>query len=154
VIVFSSSAKWLFGDGEWQDYGVKSIDDVTRALLAVKPHDDTNLYAGMELAFKLRVPGGLDSIYLFSDGLPTSGPGLTVAEQTRRPPLTELELGERLGKHIRRTLAENWNRVLVGGRPRVKIHAIGFYFESPDVGAFLWALARENEGSFVGMSRP
>ena len=29
-----------------------------------------------------------------------------------------------------------------------------FWAESPDVGAFLWALARENEGSFVGMSKP
>ena len=37
---------------------------------------------------------------------------------------------------------------------RVRINTIGFFFESPDVGAFLWALARENDGSFVGMSRP
>ena len=40
------------------------------------------------------------------------------------------------------------------GRPRVRINTIGFFYESPDVGAFLWALARENEGSFVGMSKP
>ena len=33
----------------------------------------------------------------------------------------------------------------------VRINAIGFFFESPDVGAFLWALAREHQGSFVGM---
>ena len=25
---------------------------------------------------------------------------------------------------------------------------------NPDVGAFLWALSRENDGSFVGMSKP
>jgi hypothetical protein len=154
VIIFSSSAKWLLGKGEWQDYvGQKSIDEVTKLLLAVKPYDDTNLYAAFEKAFSLRDPGGLDTIYLFSDGLPTSGPGLTVAEQTRRPPLTETELGERLGKYLRKTLNENWNRPLVG-RPRVKIHAVGFYFESPDVGAFLWGMARENDGSFVGMSKP
>ena len=36
----------------------------------------------------------------------------------------------------------------------VRINAVGFFYESPDVGAFLWALARENEGSFVGMSKP
>ena len=36
----------------------------------------------------------------------------------------------------------------------MKVHAIGFFFESPDVGAFLWAMARENDGSFVGMSKP
>ena len=36
----------------------------------------------------------------------------------------------------------------------VRINALGFFFESPDVGAFLWALAREHDGSFVGLSRP
>jgi predicted nucleic acid-binding Zn-ribbon protein len=153
VVIFSSSARWLSGNGQWQKYlGQKSVDDVQEALLKVKPYDDTNLYAGLELAFKLR-ESGLDSIYLFSDGLPTSGPGLTRAEETRKPPLTEQELGERLGRHIRRTLQDDWNRPLLK-QPKVKIHAIGFYFESPDVGAFLWALARENNGSFVGMSRP
>ena len=154
VVVFSSSAKWLFGNGEWQDYtGEKSIETVKSALLAEKPYDDTNLNAGLEKAFTLRNSGGLDAIYLFSDGLPTSGPGLTFAEQNRQPPLAEIERGEKLGKYIRRTLSNDWNRPLTG-KPRVKIHAIGFFFESPDVGAFLWALARENEGSFVGMSKP
>jgi hypothetical protein len=154
VVVFSSSAKWLVGSGEWQDYdGEKSVESVKRALLAVKPYDDTNLHAGLEKAFSLRDSGGLDTIYLFSDGLPTSGPGLTVAQQTASPPLKEIERSEILGKHIRRTLGDNWNRPLAG-KPRVKIHAVGFFFESPDVGAFLWALARENEGSFVGMSKP
>jgi len=33
----------------------------------------------------------------------------------------------------------------------VRINAVGFFFESPDVGAFLWALAREHRGSFVGL---
>jgi hypothetical protein len=37
---------------------------------------------------------------------------------------------------------------------RVRINCLGFFYESPEVGAFLWALARENEGSFVGMSKP
>ena len=67
-------------------------------------------------------------------------------------PAVAVERGERLGKHVRRILDSDWNRALAG--KRVKIHAIGFYFESPDVGAFLWALARENDGSFVGMSKP
>ncbi|HSQ54403.1 MAG TPA: VWA domain-containing protein [Gemmata sp.] len=154
VIVFSSSSRWLFGSGEWQEFaGEKSVERVRDALLAVKPYDDTNLYAGLERAFSLRQTGALDTVYLFSDGLPTSGPGLTVPQQTANPPLKEIERSEILGKHIRRTLNENWNRPL-STRPRVKIHAVGFFFESPDVGAFLWALARENEGSFVGMSRP
>jgi hypothetical protein len=154
VVVFSSTAKWLIGNGEWQDYaGERSVESVKTALLNVKPYDDTNLYAGLEKAFSLRNPGNLDTIYLFSDGLPTSGPGLSVAQQTANPPLKEIERSEILGKHIRRTLSENWNRPLAG-KPKVKVHAVGFFFESPDVGAFLWALARENDGSFVGMSRP
>jgi predicted nucleic acid-binding Zn-ribbon protein len=153
VIIFSSSAKWLFGSGDWLDYtGAKSVEQVTTALLKVKPYDDTNLYEGLELAFRLR-PAGLDAVYLFSDGLPTSGPGLTAAEQNRQPPLSELELGEKLGKHIRRTLNSDWNRPLPG-RSKVLIHSVGFYFDSPDVGAFLWSLSRENGGSFVGMSKP
>jgi len=154
VVIFSSSARFLFGSGDWLDYlGQKSIDAVTKALLEVTPYDDTNLYAGFEKAFSLRETGGLDTIYLFSDGLPTSGPGLTLAEQTRQPPLSEIELGERLGRHLRRTLKEVWNRPLPN-RPPVRIHAVGFYFDSPDLGAFLWSLARENDGSFVGMSKP
>lgn len=153
VIIFSSSAKWLFGNGEWLDYnGSKSIESVTTALLKVQPYDDTNLYAGLELAFRLR-PSGLDAIYLFSDGLPTSGPGLTQAEQNRQPPLSEIELGEKLGKFIRKTLTDDWNRA-ASGRAKVLIHSVGFYFDSPDVGAFLWSLSRENGGSFVGMSKP
>ncbi|HEV3384269.1 MAG TPA: VWA domain-containing protein [Gemmata sp.] len=153
VIIFSSAAKWLFGTGDWIDYrGARSLEDVSTALLKVKPYDDTNLYAGLELAFRLR-PSGLDAVYLFSDGLPTSGPGLTVAEQNRQPPLSELELGERLGKYIRGTLNSDWNR-MIPGKPKVMIHSVGFYFDSPDVGAFLWSLSRENGGSFVGMSKP
>ena len=58
-----------------------------------------------------------------------------------------------MSAELRTTLAEDWNRPLAG-KPKVKVHAVGFFFESPDVGAFLWALARENDGSFVGMSRP
>ena len=37
---------------------------------------------------------------------------------------------------------------------RVRINSIGFFYQSPNVGAFLWNLSRENDGSFVGMSKP
>ena len=75
VIVFSSSAKWLIGNGEWQVYaGEKSVEVVKTALLAVKPYDDTNLHAGLEKAFALRNSAGLDAIYLFSDGCPRPAP--------------------------------------------------------------------------------
>ena len=98
-------------------------------------------------------PGGLDTIYLFSDGLPTSGPGLTVAQEHANPPLKETDRSEILSRFIRAKLAGEWNRRLVGS-DRVRIHAVGFFYESPDLGSFLWALARENDGSFVGMSKP
>lgn len=151
VIVFSSSANWLFGEGEWQVFaGERSVERVSNTLLKVKPKDDTNMYAALDKAFSLR-PAGLDTVYLFSDGLPTSGPGLTVAQQNAN--LSEPELGAILGRHVRDKLARDWNRPGVGGA-RVKINSVGFYFESSDVGAFLWSLSRDNDGSFVGMSRP
>ena len=151
VIVFSSSARWLFGNGEWQAFaGEKSVEGVKDALLKVKPKDDTNMYAGLDKAFTLR-PAGLDTIYLFSDGLPTSGPGLTPAQE--RANLSEADLGVILGRHVRDKLVRDWNRP-APGQARVKINSVGFYFESSDVGAFLWSLARDNDGSFVGMSRP
>ncbi len=153
VIVFSSSAKWVFANGEWQTFtGERSVEDARTELLKVKPVDDTNVYAAFEKAFSLR-PNGLDTIYLFSDGLPTSGPGLTPAQERANPPLSETEQGTILGKHVRDTLDRSWNRPAVG-QPKVRINAVGFYFESVEVGAFLWALARDNDGSFVGMSRP
>ncbi|MCS7047644.1 MAG: hypothetical protein NZO58_14910, partial [Gemmataceae bacterium] len=103
-----------------------------------------------EEAFKYR-DRGLDTIYFFSDGLPTSGPGLTAAQE--RGLASETERSTILGRFVRRTLATVWNRP-EPGKPKVRINSIGFFYESPDVGAFLWALSRENDGSFVGMSTP
>lgn len=153
VILFSRQAKWLVGNGEWQKYeGEKSAAAVKESILKVKPEGDTNMYSAFDLAFTLRTKG-LDTIYLFSDGLPTSGPGLTPAQENANPPLKETDKSEILSQFILNRLRATWNRKLVGD-DRVKIHAIGFFYESPDVGAFLWALARDNDGSFVGMSRP
>jgi hypothetical protein len=103
----------------------------------------------METAFRYR-KDGLDAIYLLSDGLPNLGEGVKPEEVNA---LTELERGARLSTVIRKTLKADWNRDLAG-KPRVRINTIGFFYESPDVGAFLWALSRENDGSFVGMSKP
>ena len=154
VIVFSSKARWLSSeDATWQKFeGEKSALAVKDALAKVKPEGDTNLHSAFEMAFALRTRG-LDTVYLFSDGLPTSGPGLTAAQENANPPIDENKRGEVLGKYIREKTTRDWNRSLSGAE-RVRIHAVGFFFESPDLGAFLWALARENDGSFVGMSRP
>ncbi len=148
VILFSRDAKPLLGPG-WHAYrGEASVTEVRAALMKVNPDGDTNMYDALDLAFRLR-PSGLDTVYLLSDGLPTSGPGLT-PEQERT--VSSSDRSDRLSKHILRTLRTTWNHP-VGGT-RVRINAVGFFFESPEVGAFLWALARDNDGSFVGMSKP
>jgi len=149
VVVFSSKAQYLLGDGSrWEAYdratSPKRIGDALREL---KPDGGTNLYAGLEKAFEFRKQG-LDTLFVFSDGLPTEGPGLTVDDAK----LTDPQQSAILARHIRTQLTDRWNYPIAG--KRVRINAVGFFFESPDVGAFLWSLARENEGSFVGMSRP
>jgi chromosome segregation ATPase len=151
VILFSGKVRYLLDAGDWMKYEKeKSIDRVRRALSAIKPVDDTNLYAAFEESFKYRAKG-LDTIYLFSDGLPTSGPGLTPAQD--RALTNENDRGAILSRYLRRTLTSSWNKS-DDSRNRVRINSIGFFYESPDVGAFLWALSRENDGSFVGMSKP
>jgi myosin heavy subunit len=147
VIVFSRSSKYLFESGDWQTYkGEDSVKLVARELKDTVVGSDTNLYSAFDLAFKLR-SSGLDTVYLFSDGLPTSGPGVTV-EQDKF--FNDNQRVEALAKHLRNTLKTDWN----SGARKVKINSVGFFYESPEVGAFLWALSRENDGSFVGMSKP
>lgn len=151
VVMFSEKASYLLGsEGQWLDYDPKtSVDRVARALAAIKPRGGTNLYAALETAFRFR-PLGLDTIYLFSDGLPNMGEGLSL-EQART--MKEFEQAEILSKHIHKTLKTNWNRE-IKGKPKVRINAVGFFYESSHLGSFLWQLARENDGSFVGMSKP
>lgn len=151
VILFSDQVLYPLGSPHaWLDYAPKtSPDRVLAALAAVKPRGNTNVHAGLEAAFRYR-PAGLDTVYFVSDGLPNIGEGLA-PEKART--MRETDRAEVLGRYIRATLKTDWNRTLPD-RPRVRINALGFFYESPDVGAFLWALARENDGSFVGMSRP
>lgn len=137
--------------GEWFDYDARtSLDRVEAALARIKPKGGTNMYKPMEAAFRYRARG-LDTLYLFSDGLPNEGEGLT--PQQDRTIKDESQRSTLLARFIRSKLENDWNRS-IRGKNRVRINAIGFFYESPDVGAFLWAMARENEGSFVGMSKP
>jgi hypothetical protein len=151
VILFAREASFLLGnEGRWLDFDPRSsVEQATRALAATTPKGATNMYAAFEAAFRYRSQG-LDTIYLLSDGLPNVGTGLS-AEQAAR--LKDTEKAEILGTLVRKTLKTTWNRP-AADRSRVRINAVGFFYESPDVGAFLWALARENDGSFVGMSKP
>ncbi len=150
VIVFSEKSAPLLGrDGVWLDYDPKTSQGrVAKALSDIKPSGGTNMYAALDATFRYRA-AGLDTIYLLSDGLPNMGEGLTLAQERT---LKDSEQGEILGKYIRKKLKTDWNRPANG--QRVRINTVGFFYESPDVGAFLWALARENDGSFVGMSKP
>jgi hypothetical protein len=151
VILFSNKVVFpLANEDRWIDFDPKtSVQRTLDALAGVKPRGDTNMFAALQAAFRLRT-GGLDTIYLLSDGLPNTGEGLT-PEAAKR--LGDRERAELLSRYIRKTLRTDWNRAVSGKAP-VRINAVGFFYESPDVGAFLWALARENEGSFVGMSKP
>jgi hypothetical protein len=151
VILFAKQVTYLLGsEGEWLDYDPKlSADRVARSLALVRPQGNTDMYTGFEAAFRYRYLG-LDTIYLFSDGLPNIGAGLD-PEVARSMKETEREVI--LSRYIRQMLTTVWNHK-VGDRVPVRINTVGFFYESPDVGAFLWALARENDGSFAGMSRP
>ena len=151
VVLFSDRITYLVGnDGKWLTYDAKSSpEQVGKALAATPPKGNTNMYMALEAAFQFRAQE-LDTVYLFSDGLPNVGEGLT-AEQART--MTETQREEALSKAVRSALKTRWNAPQAG-RSKVRINTIGFFYESPDVGAFLWALARENNGSFVGMSRP
>jgi hypothetical protein len=154
VVVFSQEARFLLGkNGQWIDYNSEtSPKQVEDALAATKPAGGTNMYAALDAAFRYRA-FGLDTVYLFSDGLPNMGEGVPIDEAERLLRANrEPELSERLSKHIRQQLRKTWNPP--GDKERVRINSIGFFYESPDVGAFLWALSRENDGSFVGMSKP
>ncbi len=151
VILFSTNPGRLLPETGWIKYEKgKSIERVKTAMTAVKPTGDTNMYLGLEEAFKFRAKG-MDTVYLISDGLPTSGPGLTAVQE--RQPITDSDRTNLLSRHVRRTLQAEWNKP-DAQKQRVRINSVGFFYESPDVGAFLWALSRENDGSFVGMSRP
>ncbi len=150
IIAFGPKFEYpLQSPGQWIEVDPKtSSDDALRAMKAIKPRGGTNMYVAFEEAFRFRADG-LDTIYLLSDGLPNQGEGLT---PTQRATVKGIERGLLLGKYIRTKLKTTWNPPING--QRVKIHTIGFFYESPDLGSFLWALARENDGSFVGMSKP
>jgi hypothetical protein len=168
ILIFSDNATYLLGnEGKWIDYDPKRDrelpDRVLAALQKTKPEGGTNLHDAMEKAFKFR-DQGLDTIYLFSDGLPNIGPGLTQAEekeaqkQDARRTAAGLRAGEnirnpRIGDDLRKQLKTKWNPA-TGGKQRVRVHSIGFFFDSDNLGSTLWTLSRENEGSFVGMSKP
>jgi hypothetical protein len=151
IILFSDKIRYPMGsDGKWHEYkGSMSVKAAVAAVKAVSPVGATNMSIVFEEAFRYRAQG-LDTIYLLSDGLPNVGDGLPAGADK----WTEEQRGAALGKYIRDRLKKTWNTPQGAAKQRVRINAVGFYFDSPDVGAFLWALARDNDGSFVGLSKP
>jgi hypothetical protein len=151
VILFSDKVRYPLGqEGGWFQYrGKEDAAIVAARLKATKPKGETNMYDAFEEVFGKYRSQGLDTIYMLSDGLPNAGTG-TPANSAN---LTETQLTSILSKVIREKLKTTWNRKSTE-KTAVRINTIGFFYESPDVGAFLWALAREHDGSFVGMSKP
>jgi len=148
VILFSDKVRYPFGnDGKWISIRdrVQDAKTVAAQLKEIKPQGPTNMYAAFEEAFRFRAQG-LDTIYVFSDGLPNDGPGRPVTNVK----LDDNAITAALSKHLRAKLKNEWNKSLPNA-PRVRINTIGFFYESPDVGAFLWAMSREHDGSFVGL---
>jgi len=149
VIAFSDKVGYPVGSKEkWIRYDPDTTPQkVLTAMKAVQPDGETNMHAVFAEAFRYRA-AELDTIYIFSDGLPNAGEGLPPGGDK----LPEAQQIEYLTRDLRNKLKNKWNGP-IPGQPRIRINAIGFFFESPDVGAFLWALAREHDGSFVGMSK-
>jgi hypothetical protein len=160
VITFAETLKYPLGSpGKWLDFDPKQSPEQVLAALRdpkiTRVEGGTNLFISLEQAFKFRA-AGLDTVYLFSDGIPNEGPGVPKDQmefliKTKQ----EVELGRRLGDHILKVLRTDWNPPRDGKTSTpVRINTIGFFYDSPDCGSFLWALARSNNGNFVGMSKP
>lgn len=147
IILFSDKTSYLFGKRDsWFKYEGPATAKMARdALRKIKVEGGTNMHDAFDEAFRYR-KSQLDTIYLFSDGLPNLGDG--VPSTIARP--SETQKNHYLSKFVREKLKSEWNRPAANLND-VRINAVGFFFESPDVGAFLWALAREHKGSFVGL---
>ena len=151
VIVFAEGAAFLF-DGEegWLDFDARSsVDRVRNGLATITPKGGTNMYAALQTAFHLRAQG-LDTIYLLSDGLPNLGEGVrrgypehpqgTGAQRPARPPHPQ-DSSNRLEPHP--------------ARPTARAHQHSrLLLRKPRRGRLPVGAARENDGSFVGMSKP
>lgn len=151
VIAFSESVWYPLGrEGQWIVYDPKtSVKQLVATMNKIKPAGGTKMRPAFVETFQKFGQQDLDTIYLISDGLPNYDDNLPKEAANLRG----VQLTEYLSRRVRHELKTIWNRP-VNGRTPVRINAIGYFFESPEVGAFLWALARENNGNFVGMSEP
>lgn len=157
IIAFSDKSYYpldpQLGNGiRWREYDEqRSVEDVIATMEKIEPAGYTVMLPAFETAFRYRTIG-LDTIYLISDGIPQ----ISEEEGLQQYRLKGVELSTFLSNRLRNRIKNDLNsRNLINnqGKPPVTIHTIGFFFDSPELGSFLWALARENGGNFVGMSR-
>jgi len=87
---------------------------------------------------------------VLSDGLPNVGAGLPPDDAKK---MSEFHAVGNPRSVCAQMLKTDWNKAVAGRR--VRINTIGFFIKAPMYGAFLWGAGpRENDGSFVGMSKP
>ena len=131
VLLFSDTISYPMGhEGKWLDYRPQLSARVTvEVLQRTKPAGATNMTAAFQEAFRYRA-AGLDTIYLLSDGLPNVGAGLPPQSDQ----LSERERTARCSKYLRDAL-KTWNAPKPH-LPRAALNAIGFYYDSPEVGRF------------------
>ena len=97
-----------------------TVDDrtiVNRVALSIAPNEFVGIVGPngsgksslLRMIYRVLRPTGLDTIYLFSDGLPNIGPGLTPAQAAMVPPLEETRQAEIMGRYIREKLRSTWN---------------------------------------------
>jgi hypothetical protein len=136
IVLFSESARPLEGRGVWLPYeGERTAARVWSALRDVQHRGDSNPYVGFELAFSTQGTRP-DTIYLFTGGVPTAGPGLTPEQERAEPPLSEAERSAIRGRYLRKKLTGEWNHWRLGESP-VKINVIGFPSDNPNAASFL-----------------
>lgn len=155
VILFSNKVEPLFKDvplDSWLPYEPEKTAKRIKDAWPKEPDGGTRIDVALEAAFKLRKKAEpLDTIYFLSDGLPNIGIG--ASGRFIQNAEGNIDLTNELCKYILDKLALEWNAPLPRQRERpVRINCVGFYYDDPTLGSFLWALSRENNGRFVGMS--
>lgn len=155
VILFSNKVEPLFKDvplDRWLRYEPEVTAKRIRDAWPKEPEGGTRVDVAFAAAFGLRNnPEPLDTIYFLSDGLPNIGIGASGKFIPNAG--TDIALSNDLCKYILDKLTNEWNAPpRVGADRPVRINSVGFYYEDLTLGSFLWALTRENNGRFVGMS--
>jgi hypothetical protein len=118
------------------------------------------LPTGEALPKEERAPAAVAELFAALPALPAANPWGTAwlahradaAARASEDHESNQERSKRVCAEVR-TAVERWNAP-DDQRKRVRIESIGFFYQTPELGSFLWTLARDNGGHFVGMSKP